>query len=186
MWNSAAPAYLRHTPSRRPHGSRTLRSFAAVNGLRPPEAARHRASRDARLSTGSGAPLTAAKLRKQEASARSTARYAKRKGTRLAARAATPHPALLCNATFSHKGRRGARGATLVLAQRAAPHLSAAPTSSPRKRGEGARRALNLQDALVADVQAQRSPYVPRLSASAATVSGRTRESGVSSKRRAP
>ena len=39
-------------------------SFEPVNGLRPPAAARHRASRDARLSTGFGAPLTGSKLRK--------------------------------------------------------------------------------------------------------------------------
>ena len=42
----------RHAPIRRPHGSMAFRSFAAVNGLRPPRAARHRASGDARLSTG--------------------------------------------------------------------------------------------------------------------------------------
>lgn len=33
-------AHLRRTPSRRPRGSMNFRGFAAVNGLRPPEAAR--------------------------------------------------------------------------------------------------------------------------------------------------
>jgi hypothetical protein len=36
----SSPASRRRTPSRRPHGSMNFRSFAAVNGLRPPEAAR--------------------------------------------------------------------------------------------------------------------------------------------------
>ncbi|MGD1038666.1 MAG: hypothetical protein ABR878_16135, partial [Roseiarcus sp.] len=43
------------------HGSMNFRNFEAVNGLRPPEAARN------------CAPLTASKLRKKEASMRSTA-----------------------------------------------------------------------------------------------------------------
>jgi hypothetical protein len=109
-------------------------------------------------------------------------------GRRLLPLAQRAAPHLSASPTSSPRARgEGACGRRLLpLAQRASPHLSAAPTSSPRKRGEGARRALNLQDALVADVQAQRSPYVPRLSASAATVSGRTRESGASSRRRAP
>jgi len=59
------PCPLRHTPSRRPHGSMNLRNFEAVNGLRR---RRRRVER---------APLTASKLRKKEASMRSTALAAK-------------------------------------------------------------------------------------------------------------
>ena len=42
------PAPFRRTPSRRPHGSMSFRSFAAVNGLRPPEAARETRAIDSR------------------------------------------------------------------------------------------------------------------------------------------
>jgi len=40
------PRPLRHTPSRRPHGSMNFRNFEAVNGLRPPEAAREKRAID--------------------------------------------------------------------------------------------------------------------------------------------
>src|SRR5208337_4052287 len=75
------PALRRHATSRRPHGSMNFRSLAAVNGLRPPEAARAVGRRKTpvfRRAMGRRetpvfrramrAPLTAAKLRKQEAS----------------------------------------------------------------------------------------------------------------------
>jgi hypothetical protein len=78
-WSRRAP--LRRTPSRRPHGSMNFRSFAAVNGLRPPEAARAVGRRKTpvfRRAMGRretpvfrramSAPLTASKLRKKEAS----------------------------------------------------------------------------------------------------------------------
>jgi len=122
--------------------------------------------------------LTAAKLRKQDASARSTALFvelapvahiaATRRTARTIARplicrlrrhllpacgekghaAAVcslwrSEPPLICRLRRHLLPARGEKGrttaATLVLAQRAAPHLSASPTSSPRVRGEGAR-----------------------------------------------
>jgi hypothetical protein len=44
----------RHTPRRRPHGSMDFRSFAAVNGLRPPEAARVTRAIDSRKTSEKG------------------------------------------------------------------------------------------------------------------------------------